>query len=576
MGDHHAPAAHEVARGVLRDLDVEAVLERVLESARELTSARYAAFGVLDETGRSLARFVTLGIDAETRRAIGSLPTGHGVLGELISHPQPLRVANLGAHPRSYGLPDAHPPMRTFLGVPVLVDAQPFGNIYVTEKHDGEQFTKEDEAALVMLAELAGLAIDHAQRFTASETKRTDVERAVAALDASIQISRALGGETDVQAVLGLVAKRGRALVAARAFVIEALDGDYLEIAVGAGEVPAGVIGKRILVKDTVASIAMRTGESQRVEVDLNRARFRDYGLGHLGFPASLGLIVPLIHRGVSHGVLVAIDRDDGAAEFTANDQSLLESFAASAASAVAAARFATGEQHRQRLAAAEEERSRWARELHDETLQSLASLRLILGVAQRTPNRADVDNTITASISHIDSAITTLRSLITDLRPAALEELGTEAAIRALAERASQHGLDVNLDIDLAYEQHRHPERHTTEVEIAIYRIIQEALTNARKHGAAKHATIAITDDETTIGIAIHDDGKGFDPAHKTNGYGLLGMRERTDLVNGTLEVTSTPHEGTTITATIPTRRRPSTEEQSHASKIRSQAIAT
>jgi signal transduction histidine kinase len=561
MIDRRDRAVLEVARDLLSDLDVEVVLERLLEAARELTSAQYAAIGILNEAGSGLARFVTLGIDEETRRAIGTLPTGRGLLGELIAHPRPLRVADLGLHPRSYGFPLGHPPMRTFLGVPVSGDGEPFGNIYVTEKLDGDEFTAADEEALVVLAAFAGLAVDHARRYTGAETQRHDLERTVAALDASIQISRALGAETSLDAILELVAKRGRALVGARALLIEQLDGDQLVISVGAGEVPDGVIGERTPVSGTVASIALATGESQHLNDDLNRARFDEHGLGRLGMPAAVGLVVPLVHGGAGYGVLVALDRTDGGAPFTREEQRLLESFASSAAAAVASARSASREQHRQRVAAAEAERTRWARELHDETLQGLASLRLMLGAVQRAEGEEPRRQAIDQSITHIEQEIATLRSLITELRPAALDELGSEAAVRALADRTAAQGLAVDLDIRLAHEQ-RGAQRHVAELETAIYRIVQEALTNARKHGGAQRAAVEIIDLDRSVRITVRDNGSGFDPASKTDGYGILGMRERAQLLGGTLDIASTPGEETTLTAVLPLHRRREPEE--------------
>src|SRR5450755_3049155 len=214
-----------VARGVLEKLDLEVVLERVLASARDMTGARFAALGVLDESRSGLARFLTLGIDEHTRGVIGPLPTGRGVLGELIRSPEPLRLADVGSHPYSYGFPVGHPPMRSFLGVPILIDGRPFGNLYLTEKTDGTEFSEDDEQAVMLLAEFAAVAIDHARRFAGSEAHRIELEHTVSALDATIQIARALGGQTDLQAILELVAKRARALVSARVVVIELLDG---------------------------------------------------------------------------------------------------------------------------------------------------------------------------------------------------------------------------------------------------------------------------------------------------------------------------------------------------------------
>ena len=158
----------EVARGVVADLDLDSVLERVVEAAREVSGARYVALGVLDESRSELARFITVGIDEDTRRRIGSLPRGRGVLGKLIAHPVTLRLSDVGAHPHSYGFPHEHPPMKTFLGVPVTVDGQPFGNLYLAEKAGGEEFTEGDEQAVEALAEFAGVAIDRTRRLFGS------------------------------------------------------------------------------------------------------------------------------------------------------------------------------------------------------------------------------------------------------------------------------------------------------------------------------------------------------------------------------------------------------------------------
>jgi signal transduction histidine kinase len=562
MIDPRARVLLDVARSVLSELDVEVVLGRVLSSARDLTSARYAAIGVLDDTRSTLARFITAGIDEDTQLAIGDLPTGRGVLGELIRRPEPLRVSSVKAHPRSYGFPPGHPAMDTFLGAPVMVGGEPFGNIYVTEKAGGGDFSDDDEEALVWLAAFAGLAIDHANRYTESESSRGDLQRTVDALDASIQIARALGTETDVDAVLALVAKRGRALVGARVLLIEALDGDQLVVAAGAGEFDAGMIGERVALAETVASVALRTGLTQRLEEGSNWDRWREHGLGRFGLDAAFGLVVPLVYRGVGLGVLVAIDRLDGVAHYQAEDHRLLESFAASAAIAVATAHSATDEQHRQRLAATEQERARWARELHDETIQGLASLRLMLDSARRERDPEALEGKLARAIDHIESETETLRTLITELRPVALDDAGTGAALEALAERMHRAGMEVVMTVGLAREQGRSRQRHTVELETAVYRIVQQALTNAGQHGGATHASVDIVEDETTVHVTVHDDGAGFDTAARCEGYGLVSMRERAQLLHGTLTITSGPGEGTTVAATLPVSRRSNAEQ--------------
>jgi len=196
--DQATRAVLDGARSVLEELDVELVLKRVLESARALTGANYAALGVLDQSQTELARFLTVGIDEPTRRLIGALPTGRGVLGELIRNPVPLRLADVGGHAHSYGFPVGHPPMKTFLGVPVLVAGQAFGNLYLTDKQGAAEFSEQDEQAAVLLSEFAGVAIDHARRYSGVEARLAELQHTVRALDATTQIARALGGETDL------------------------------------------------------------------------------------------------------------------------------------------------------------------------------------------------------------------------------------------------------------------------------------------------------------------------------------------------------------------------------------------
>jgi signal transduction histidine kinase len=544
-----------VARSVLEDLDLEIVLERVLESARGLTNARFAALGVLNESRTELSRFLSLGIDEATRRIIGPLPTGRGVLGELIRNPKPLRIADVGGHPHSYGFPVGHPPMRSFLGVPIVVAGQPYGNLYLTDKQGANQFDEEDEQAAMLFAQFAGVAIDHARRYTGSEERRVELQNTVCALDATIQIARALGGQTDLGAILELVAKRGRALVSARALVIELRRGDELEFAAGAGEIPADLLGRRVKLQDTVASAALRSHQSQRLTDELNRTRFEQHGAGQLGLHAKDGLVVPLIFRNESYGVLVALDHATGG--FTAEHERLLEAFAASAATAVATARSAAEDRRRQRLAATEAERTRWARELHDETLQGLGNLRLVLAAAQRSREPEAMAAAVSQAMGQLEFDITNLRTLITDLRPATLDQLGIEAAIRALADRLTRSGLDVDVSVDLAYEQGRAEARPNPQLETAVYRIVQEALTNATKHGHAKRAIIEVTENDRTVCATVRDDGAGFDPTGETEGFGLLGMRERAELLGGTLAVDSAPGRGSTVTVSFPVHRR-------------------
>src|SRR3954453_6828468 len=253
----------DVGRSLISELEPEVVLQRLLDVARELTGARYAAIGVLDERREALERFLTVGIDEETHRQIGDLPHGRGVLGVLISDPQPLRLADVSAHPRSYGFPLAHPPMTTFLGVPIVIEGEAWGNLYLTEKEGGE-LTEDDEGAGVVLAGWGAIAIANARLYRTVTERRDELERAIRGLETTTEISRAPAGGADIDRVLELVAKRSRALLDARAAEIALVDGDEFGVAAVAGGGVSGARGTRMPIARSLAAAAWRTGRTQR------------------------------------------------------------------------------------------------------------------------------------------------------------------------------------------------------------------------------------------------------------------------------------------------------------------------
>lgn len=536
----------DVGRSVVAELDLETLLRRVLDEARALTGARYAALGILDEQRAELERFLTLGIDSETHRAIGDLPRGRGVLGVLIRDPRPLRLDDVGEHVRSYGFPLGHPPMRTFLGVPIVVRGEAYGNLYLTEKEGGASFDEDDEEAIVLLSAWASIAIANARAYHGEADRRRELEQAVRALEATTAIARAVGGETDLDRVLELIVKRARALVDARGMLILLRDGAALNVAAVAGRLGDHLLGVAVPAEGSISGHVMRTQTVERLANVRDQLRFT---LAQQ-VDASTGLFVPLVYRGRSLGVLSAFDRGDGD-EFTREDERLLESFAASAATAVATAQTVASEGLRRSIEASERERQRWARELHDETLQELAGLKVLLGGARRSRDLDAVHATIEAALEQIDTEITGLRRLITDLRPAALDTFGTKSALEGLAERvAATSGLEIDLEIDLAFESGRSERRHPAAIEDALYRLVQEALTNVVKHADAQRVTIGLLETDSRIDVVVEDDGRGFDLGAATEGFGLVGMKERTTLAGGALTVESRPDAGTTIRA--------------------------
>jgi signal transduction histidine kinase len=535
----------EVGRSLLSELDLDIVLDRVLETARDLTGARYAALGILDERRRELGQFLTRGVDEATHRAIGDLPRGRGILGLLIEEPRPLRLADLGEHARSYGFPPGHPPMRGFLGVPILIRGEAWGNLYLTEKAGGE-FDQEDEDAVVVLADWAAIAIENARLYRTVDARRAELERAVRGFEATATIARAVGGETDLDRVLELIVKRGRALVEARDVLILLGEGDHLRVAAGAGSVavPEGV---RIPLGDTPIAAFVRQPRAQRVDDPERRIGVR---LATLGVPdAEAALIVPLVYRGTALGALMAFDRLTGDVTFTREDEQLLEAFAASAATAVATAKTVEADRLRRSIEAAEAERRRWARELHDETLQALGGLKVLLSSAARAGDAEAMRPAVAQAIEHVTTEIANLRALITELRPAALDQLGLLPALTSLLQRtATTTGLEVESDVTLADPDARLPE----EIETTVYRLVQEALTNVAKHAGAHRVEVRIREDAGRLDVLVADDGRGLRGA-TGGGFGLVGMRERVELAGGELTVEDHAPGGTVVRARIP-----------------------
>jgi signal transduction histidine kinase len=545
----------EVGRALVAELDVEAVLHRVLETARDLTGAQYAALGILDEPKKELERFVFVGIDEETRRVIGPLPRGGGVLGEMIRHPEPLRLKDVTQHPRSYGFPPGHPPMTTFLGVPVIVRGEAFGNLYLTDKAGGADFDARDEQTTLVLAEWAAIAIGNARLYEDVARRGAELERAVRGLEATATVARAVGFETDLDRVLELIVKRGRALVDARSLVVLLEDGDELCVAAAAGEIGADAIGTRLPLAGTVAGAVVASGDAQRV------ARLGDrvgHGLDSLAAGAASALVVPLGFRHRARGVLVALDSLGSSPEFAADQQHLLTSFSASAAIAIATAQSVEEGRLTQSIRAYEAERTRWARELHDETLQELGALKVMLDAARRSQRPEAIAEAADRALEQLSASIAGLQSLITDLRPAALDELGVQPAVEALVRRVSgRHGIAVNTRFDLDFESGRDSTRLLLEIESTAYRLVQEALTNTVKHAEAETVWVEIVEDEQRVTLSIRDDGQGFDADDARSGFGLMGMRERVELVEGRLLIDSKPGGGTLVRAELPATHR-------------------
>lgn len=537
----------DVGRSLMGTLDFETILGRVVEVAQEMTGARYGALGVYDERRRELSRFITRGIDADAAELIGDLPRGHGVLGQLLGNPVPLRLADIGMHPSSYGFPLDHPPMASFLGAPIIVRERVWGSIYLTEKQGADEFDAADEEAVLVLADWAALAIANARSYEGVRGRRDELERAVSTLEATTMISSVLGGTTDLDRVLELVVKRARALMEARTVAIYMYEGTELLVAHAAGEFAAEIVGTRVPVDASVLGQVLRSRRAVRVG-DLGP---HSASRGEDGCSAG-ALIVPLVFRDQAYGVLAALGPGERV-EFSSEDERLLVAFATSAASAIATARSYEQGLLRRSIQATEKERGRWAQELREQTLAPLARVRDELSAVRENGARQALEDALGGALDELGAQIDALGWVITQLRPPQLDELGVEASLEALFEHVDLTGLVVDTSIALAGE----PEtRLESAIEVTVFRVVQEALDNALRHGGARRAAVRLEENADELVVTVSDDGSGFDPAAQSDGFGFIDMRERLALVGGVLEVRSAPGDGTTVTARIPARR--------------------
>ena len=525
---------------ITSELSLEALLQRLVEAASELTGARYAALGVIDRSGSELERFLTTGIDTETHAAIGELPRGRGILGVLIREHAPLRLHNLGDDPRSVGFPPNHPPMGTFLGVPIHLRGVAYGNLYLTEKAGGEDFTDEDQELVELLASQAAVAIENARLYEAA----TGWSKQLESLN---EVGNALATETDLDRLLDLVARRLRELLDARLVTVLLPSGDeQLRFAAVAGD--RGELTGATMTRSTSKSgRVLERRQSERVDSVLDDPDVDHEAMRLIG--ASTGLWVPLLVRGRAIGVLAAHDKLGADVRFTDTDLRLAETFAARAALAVDLSERIARDSLRRVVEGQELERRRLARELHDETGQALTSILLGLKALEER-SKDPASRAATEELRElVVSTLRDVRRLAVELRPSALDDFGLVAALERLAESfAEQTGISVDFQTALAGE--RLPE----EVETALYRIVQESLTNVVKHAQARRVSILLARKDGAVKAVVEDDGQGFDPAEQTDeGYGLMGMRERLALLGGRLEVESGHDGGTTIAAEVP-----------------------
>ncbi|HUZ82422.1 MAG TPA: GAF domain-containing protein [Gaiellaceae bacterium] len=526
----------ETGLAISSELSLDGVLQRIVEAAALVTGARYAALGVIDSTGTSLERFVTHGVDEEMRTVIGDPPRGRGILGALISDARTLRLHDLSEDPRSVGFPPGHPPMKTFLGTPIMLRGVAYGNLYLTEKEGDAEFDEQDEELVTLLSAQAAVAIENVRLYESATTWSRQLE--------SLQeISAALAGELELPRLLQLVVERLRELIDARVVAIALPGPDGLRIEAIASEEPSALLHE-VISYDTKTGAVLARGRSERVDVILDDPEVAQDVARHFG--ATTGLYVPLLTRGGAIGIALAHDRNGRDPRFTDADLRLAEHFAQRAAVAVDLSRRVRRDSLRRVIEGQESERRRLARELHDETGQALTSVLLGLKAVERAD---DVPAALAQLRELVVATLQDVRRLAVELRPKALDDFGLVAALERLVETfVEATGIAVDFESQLG------DERLSSEVETTLYRIVQESLTNVAKHAGAHRVSILLVRRATTATALVEDDGHGFDDEDELRGgMGLAGMRERIALLDGRLTIESTRGSGTSLVAEVP-----------------------
>jgi signal transduction histidine kinase len=482
---------------VAAGLELETTLTRIVQVAVDLVDARYGALGVLAPNG-SIARFIDIGLDPHTRAALGRPPEGKGLLGQLIVEPEPLRLADLSRHPASVGFPPNHPPMRSFLGVPVRVRDSVYGNLYMTEKRGGGEFTADDEVVLQALAAAAGIAVQNADLFEQSRARQQWLE-----VLGEIR-SEVLAGVSDHE-VLQLVALRTQELTrAAGAFVALGPDGD------GRFDIHARV------------------------------------GIGLDVGPTGLGPTVAVPLRAAERviGVLVAL-RNIGASPFQPTEIPLLTSFAQQAVIALE-----LGEKNRaQRKLDVLEDRDRIARDLHDHVIQRLFATGLKLQSTLRRSTRPDVQDRIQQAVDELDQTVREIRTSIFDLHTADQHDEGLRRRLLDTVTEAAA-GADLTTSVRTSGPVDT---LVPDDVILHVLAVAREAVSNAVRHAGARTVTVTLDVESSRdqLLLDIVDDGIGIPPDVARSG--LHNLAERAEQLGGTLTVAPRRGGGTRLQWRVP-----------------------
>ncbi|SDT06785.1 GAF domain-containing sensor histidine kinase [Jiangella sp. DSM 45060] len=525
----------EAVVSIGRELDLESVLRRIVEVATDLVDCRYGALGVIGDDGQ-LAQFIPVGLSEDEIAHIAHWPHGRGLLGLLIKEPRSLRLDEISGHPESYGFPEGHPPMHSFLGVPIRVRDAVFGNLYLTEKNGGRDFDEQDETIVTALATAAGIAIENARLYDASRRRETW-------LDASAEVTQALLSGSSVDDALRLIASHARTMSSSHTAAVIAPDDDaagLMRVLTADGDGADALNGLRFSAEGTLSEAVLRSGEP-RVVAEIRRGVEPAPLLDRL--PAGPAVLVPLGAEPQVRGVLV-LARQRGEHPFAGPAVRMLQAFASQAAVGLELA-DARKDAERHGLV---DDRERIARDLHDVVVQRLFASAMSLTAAARLIDRPDVAARVERTVDDLDATIRQIRSTIFALQSSKDDVTDTlRGRLVAVVQSAGEQlgfapGLQLIGELDNAVSD---------EIAEQLVPVLQESLSNIVRHAKASRAGAVVELSGGRVRVTVTDNGVGLpEVPHRS---GLANLAERAARLGGTFTAGPAPDGGTVVCWDVP-----------------------
>jgi signal transduction histidine kinase len=542
-------ALHRASLELVRDLSLDAVLERIVNLAREQADATYAALGVVDESG-NLIRFIPVGMTPEEVQRAGHPPVGKGLIGAMNVERRTIRVRDIQADPRSKGFPKGHPYMASFLGVPILLGDQLLGQIYLTDKQTFPEFTEADERVIETLAAYAAIAISNARLYEELLDRDQELHQRNEDLALVNAIAAPLASSLDAEEILNQTLSRVMEYLdveAGEIFLREESEKE-LRLALHRGAFAEAFLTRdRFPIGEGYVGLVAQTGQPLVTNDLKNDLRYLRPAVVAAGFK-SLACI-PLSAHGTVVGVMSVASRKERF--FDAREVNLLAAIGAWAGLAIENARL-----HRQaRRLAVLEERERIGMDLHDGIIQSIYGVGLALEFArvalQEEPKQSQ--QKIEQAIDGLNKTIRDIRTYILDLRPRHFVGLNLREGLQRLVDEYRTNTMSEAILTATEDGLANLPASHAT----ALFHICQEALANAARHAHARRLDVHLWTTKDRVLLEISDNGEGFDlrKMSVTLGHGLSNMHIRARKVGGDVDITSAPGEGTTMLAWVPRR---------------------